>query len=214
MVRAGVALLAEQVIAPVLAAFRAEYPGVVLDRTTAVSERLLAQVNDGRLHVAFVHEVPVLVTLPQVDWEVVRRGRLAVLMTRWHPLAGRAAVALSQLRAETFLVNPRELAPSAVQGLKLMCAEFGGFDPRVLESGTRVRAHARRRLARHPAGRRRRRDGGGGPRAMCPRTSRWSRSSHRPATRSPSPGAAGSTPHCSTGSSASSATTGHRRPAG
>ena len=47
---------------------------------------------------------------------------------------------------------------------------------------------------------------------MCPRTSRWSRSSHRPATRSPSPGAAGSTPHCSTGSSASSATTGTRAP--
>ena len=67
MVRAGVALLAEQVIAPVLAAFRAEYPGVVLDRTTAVSERLLAQVNDGRLHVAFVHEVPVVRVRPHVS---------------------------------------------------------------------------------------------------------------------------------------------------
>ena len=136
VLRAGVALLAEQVVAPALAAFHAECPGIVLDRTTAVSERLLAQVNDGRLHVAFVHQVPVLVTLPQVDWEVVRRGRLAVLMTGQNPLAGRAALTLGQLSGETFLVNPRELAPSAVQGLKLMCAEFGGFDPRVLESGT------------------------------------------------------------------------------
>ena len=49
-------------------------------------------------------------------------------MSRRHPLASRASVALDQLSAETFLVNPQELAPSAFQGLKLMCAEFGGFD--------------------------------------------------------------------------------------
>jgi len=91
-------------------------------------------VSAGSLHVAFVHQVPVLATLTRVDWEVVRRGRLAVLMTGRHPLAGRAALTLGQLSGETFLVNPRELAPSAVQGLTLMCAEFGGFDPAVLES--------------------------------------------------------------------------------
>jgi DNA-binding transcriptional LysR family regulator len=134
VVRAGVALLAEQVIAPGLAAWQAEHPGVVLDRTTAVSERLLDQVSQGSLHVAFVHQVPVLATLARVDWEVVRRGRLAVLMTGQNPLAGRAALTLGQLSGETFLVNPRELAPSAFQGLKLMCAEFGGFDPHVMES--------------------------------------------------------------------------------
>ena len=136
VVRAGVALLAEQTIAPALAAWHAEYPGVVLDQTTAVSERLLAQVSEGSLHVAFVHQVPVLTTLTQVDWEVVRRGRLAALVTGRHPLADHAAVTLRQLRGETFLVNPRELAPSAFQGLKLMCAEFGGFDPHVMESTT------------------------------------------------------------------------------
>jgi len=134
VLRAGVALLAEQVVAPALAAFHAECPGIVLDRTAAVSERLLAQLSDGSLQVAFVHKVPVLATLPRVEWEVVRRGRLAVLMTRRHLLASRASVALDQLSAETFLVNPRELTPSAFQGLKLMCAEFGGFDPKVLES--------------------------------------------------------------------------------
>jgi hypothetical protein len=123
-------------IAPALGAWRAEYPGVVLDRTAAVSERLLTQVSDGSLHVAFVHQVPALATLTRLDWEVVRGGRLAVLMTRRHPLAGRATVALGQLSAETFLVNPRELAPSAFQGLRVMCAQFGGFDPVVMESET------------------------------------------------------------------------------
>jgi DNA-binding transcriptional LysR family regulator len=136
VVRAGVALLAGEVIAPALAAWHAEYPDGVLDQTTAVSERLLAQVSEGSLHVAFVHQVPVLATLTRVDWEVVWRGRLAALVTSRHPLAGRAAVILGQLSGETFLVNPRALAPSAFQGLKLMCAEFGGFDPYVMESGT------------------------------------------------------------------------------
>jgi DNA-binding transcriptional LysR family regulator len=47
--------LAEQVIAPALAAFQAECPGVALDQTTAASERLLAQMSDGSLNVAVVH---------------------------------------------------------------------------------------------------------------------------------------------------------------
>jgi DNA-binding transcriptional LysR family regulator len=134
VLRAGVALLAEQVIAPALAAFQAAHPGVVLDRTAAVSERLLAQLSDGGLQVAFVHQVPVLAGLARVEWEVARRDGLAVLMGRPHPLASQPSVTLSQLSAETFLVNPRELAPSAFQGLKMMCAEFGGFDPKVAES--------------------------------------------------------------------------------
>jgi DNA-binding transcriptional LysR family regulator len=134
VLRAGVALLAEHVIAPALAAFHAEHPGAALDRTAAVSERLLAQLSDGSLQVAFVHQVPALTGLARIEWEVVRRGRLAVLMSRHHPLATRDCIALRELSDETFLVNPRELAPSAFQGLKLMCAEFGGFDPKVTES--------------------------------------------------------------------------------
>ena len=136
VLRTGVALLAEPLIAPALAAFQAEYPGVMLDRTAAVSERLLAQLGDGGLQVAFVHQVPALTGLARVEWEVVRRDGLAVLMGRQHPLASHPSVTLSQLSAETFLVNPRELAPSAFQGLKVMCAEFGGFDPKVAESAT------------------------------------------------------------------------------
>ena len=134
MLRTGVALLAEHLIAPALAALHDRYPGIVLDGTAAVSERLLVQLSEGRLQVAFVHQVPALTALAQVQWELVRRGRLAVMMSRQHPLAGRDLIALRQLAGETFLVNPRELAPSAYQGLKLMCAEFGGFDPRVTES--------------------------------------------------------------------------------
>lgn len=134
VLRTGVAMLAEHLVAPALAALHDRYPGIVLDGTAAVSERLLAQLSEGRLQVAFVHQVPALTSLAQVQWELIRRDRLAVMMSRQHPLAGHDLIALRQLAGETFLVNPRELAPSAYQGLKLMCAEFGGFDPRATES--------------------------------------------------------------------------------
>jgi DNA-binding transcriptional LysR family regulator len=135
VLRIGLALLTEHVVAPMLAALAAEYPGIVFDRTSAVSERLLAQLSEGSLHVAVVHQVPALATLPGVEWEVLRRGRLAALVNPGHPLAGQASIALKQLSEDTFMVNPRELAPSAFQGLKLMCTEFGGFDPKVIETG-------------------------------------------------------------------------------
>ena len=50
-----------------------------------------------------------------------------------HP-AARQVVTLSELSNQTFLVNPRTLAPGAFEGLKLMCREFGGFEAKVLES--------------------------------------------------------------------------------
>jgi DNA-binding transcriptional LysR family regulator len=130
----GVAMLAAAEIAPVLTAAREAYPDLVLERSAALSERLLDQLHDGGLDVAFVHQVPSLATLENVDWEVVRRGRLALLVSKERPLAQRSSVALSELRDETFLANPRELAPSAYQGMKLMCRQFGGFDPNLIES--------------------------------------------------------------------------------
>jgi DNA-binding transcriptional LysR family regulator len=134
VLRVGVALLAEHEVAPVLTALAGVEPGLVVDRFAAVSERLLEHLREGSLDAAFVHQVPLLTVLEDLEWEVVRHGRLASLMSSANPIAGRASVRLEELAAETFLVNPRELAPSAYEGLKLMCREFGGFEPEVLES--------------------------------------------------------------------------------
>jgi len=134
LVRVGVALHAEPIVAPALKAFQEEHEGIVLDRSAMVSERLLEQLREGRLDAAVVHQVPALTTMAGVTWEPLRRGRLAVLASPGSRLARREAVTLSELRNETFLVNPRSLAPAAFEGLKLMCREFGGFDANVLES--------------------------------------------------------------------------------
>jgi DNA-binding transcriptional LysR family regulator len=134
LIRIGVAHLAEPAVAPALTAFQAEHASIAMDRSAMVSERLLEQLAEGRLHVAIIHQVPGLAPLDGVKTEPLRRGRLAVLAGPESKLAGRPVVTLSELRKETFLVNPHSLAPAAFEGLKLMCREFGGFEANVLES--------------------------------------------------------------------------------
>jgi DNA-binding transcriptional LysR family regulator len=134
LVRVGVAHLAEPAVSPALAAFQAEHPSIVMDRSAMTSERLLEHLAEGRLHAAVVHQVPGLATADQVVSEPLRRGRLAALAGPHSSIAGRAAVTLPELSDQTFLVNPRALAPGAFEGLTLMCREFGGFAPNVLES--------------------------------------------------------------------------------
>jgi DNA-binding transcriptional LysR family regulator len=134
LVRVGVAHLAEPAVAPALAAFQAEHASIVVDRSAMVSERLLEQLAEGRLHAAVVHQVPGLAAADQVTSEPLRRGRLAVLAAPRSNLADRPVVTLAELSDQTFLVNPRTLAPGAFEGLKLMCREFGGFEATVLES--------------------------------------------------------------------------------
>jgi DNA-binding transcriptional LysR family regulator len=134
VLRVGVAHLAEPAVGAALAAFQAEHPSIVIDRSAMVSERLLEHLAEGRLHAAVVHQVPGLATADQVVSEPLRRGRLAVLAGPHTSIADRAAVTLGELSDQTFLVNPRALAPGAFDGLTLMCREFGGFAAKVLES--------------------------------------------------------------------------------
>jgi len=117
-----------------LTAFQAEYPSIAVDRSAMVSERLLEQLAEGRLHAAVIYRVPTLPPVDEVMSETLRRGRLAVLASPRSRLAGRNVVTLGELSNETFLVNPRSLAPGAVEGLKLMCREFGRFEANVAES--------------------------------------------------------------------------------
>jgi DNA-binding transcriptional LysR family regulator len=132
----GVALLAEGEVAPAFAALATECPELLLDRSSATSERLLASLQRRDLHAAVVHQVPALATLEGVEWEVIRHGRLAALVNEASPFADRDSLALSDLSDETFLVPPRELAPSAFEGFQTMCRTYGSFEPTLLELST------------------------------------------------------------------------------
>ena len=134
LIRVGVATLAEPVAVPALRAFADDHKDVTLDHRCMASEPLFAQLRDGLLDAVVIYELPALATADGIAWEPVRRGRLAVLAGPGSKLARRAVVTLPELSGETFLVNPRSIAPGAFEGLKLMCREFGGFDAMVRES--------------------------------------------------------------------------------
>ena len=136
LLRVGVALLAEPEVAPAIASFGGAFPDVVLDRSAAVSERLLASLQSRDLHVALVHRVPALETLEGVESEMLRAGRLAALVSTSSALARRRAVRLANLSGQTLLAPPRALAPSAYEGMKTMCRTYGGFEPELLELST------------------------------------------------------------------------------
>ncbi len=105
LVRVGVALLAEPVVAPALKAFQEHHEAIVVDRSAMVSERLLAHLAEGRLHAAVIHQVPALTT-ETVAREPLQRGRLAIVASPASKLAHQEAVTLSELSDQTFLVNP------------------------------------------------------------------------------------------------------------
>ena len=96
LVRVGVALLAEPIVASALKAFHHEHEGIVLDRSAMVSERLIEELREGRLDAAVIHQLPALATVEGVAWEPLRRGRLAVLASPSSKLARRKAVRLSE----------------------------------------------------------------------------------------------------------------------
>jgi hypothetical protein len=106
----------------------------VLDRSAAVSERLIADVRDGTIHAALAYPVPVLASPEGVQWEQIRQGLLAILVSKASTLAGCESVTLGELSAETFVANSRELAPAALEGLRHVCLVHAGFDPKILES--------------------------------------------------------------------------------
>ena len=134
VLRLGVALLAEHEVAPALTAVSDAYPDIILDRSAAVSERLLASLQERSLHAALVHHVPVLGTLDGVEFEVIRTGRLAALVSASSPLADRDLIQLADLSDETFLAPPREFAPSALEGLRTTCLSYADFEPKLLEA--------------------------------------------------------------------------------
>jgi DNA-binding transcriptional LysR family regulator len=136
VLRLGVAVLAENEVSPAFSALATRYPELLLDRTSAVSERLLALLASRDLHAAVVHQVPVLATIEGIEWEPIRGGRLAALVSQSSPLARRESATLSELSGETFMMGPRELAPSAFEGMQTMCRTYGGFDPELRELST------------------------------------------------------------------------------
>lgn len=85
-----------------LGAFRQRCPQVRISLQTEMSDRLLEQVRQGVLDVAFVGLVPGARTVGVRERELAR-GELVAVVPPGHPLAGRERTTLARMARETFV---------------------------------------------------------------------------------------------------------------
>jgi DNA-binding transcriptional LysR family regulator len=133
VLRVGVAVFAEHAVMPALSALTARYPRLVIDRVVALTDRLVDQLGAGMLDAVLGHAMPTIVEMESVQSELMIKEPMAALVRHTSHLAGRSSITIAELRDETLMVPPRELAPSALVGIVSMCRTFGGFEPKVYE---------------------------------------------------------------------------------
>lgn len=109
LVRVGYVASAAYETVPALMEFLPrECPGLVVDAREAWSPELEIALHDQRLDVMISHSIE---RRDGLDRFALRREPLVAVVGGTHPLAGRAAVSLRELRGETFCFLNRQLAP-------------------------------------------------------------------------------------------------------
>lgn len=101
VLRLGLSLFGSSVLfAPVFTMFRRRYPGVEISLVEHGSKRLEELLRAGEVDLAAS-----LTPVPEdFEWQDVRVEPLVALLPAAHPLAGRAALHLSELFAESFIL--------------------------------------------------------------------------------------------------------------
>src|SRR5262249_45132712 len=106
-VRMGMMLAPRQAgisVPRILAALRADYPGIEVALEIAASTVNAERVRRGVLDIAFVGLAAGAV--PELELTPILTEEMQLVVPPGHPLAGRAAVALEELARETFADGP------------------------------------------------------------------------------------------------------------
>jgi len=123
-----------QLLPEVVRRFREAHPGVRLELRELPTARQLAALRAGELDVAFARE-------PQADaalrLETIASEPLRVALARQHPLARRRQLRLSALRAEPWVLFPRDIAPGLHDQVLGLCRS-AGFSPRVVQESHEI----------------------------------------------------------------------------
>lgn len=117
--------------APVLAAFRARYPGIDIHLVEHGSSRLEEVLRAGEIDLAG----SLLPVSEEFDWQDVRREPLVALMASDHPLAKAGPIAIDRLRDMPFILFEGGFALNRVI---LEACRRRGFDPQVAVRSSQV----------------------------------------------------------------------------
>jgi DNA-binding transcriptional LysR family regulator len=118
-------------IPALVADMKERHPQLRLDAREVFGGDVATLLRDGRSDVALA---PMTSYPDTVRQQTVRREPLAVALADEHELARRPHLALSALRAETFEVWPREMAPGFYDAIVGAC-RAEGFEPELDDTG-------------------------------------------------------------------------------
>ncbi len=125
----------------------ADDPSIDVTTTKEWSVKAVDDVRGGDADLALVREFP---GAPGLTSEVIRRERLAAFMSTDHELAGRAEIAVDDLRDRTILVVPHDLAPGFHSLVAHLCAARGFAPAQVVLARPESREPLLAHLRRHP----------------------------------------------------------------
>ena len=113
----------------IVPAMRHQYPGLQLDLHELTTEQQLGALEAGNLDVGIVREVG---TLPGIATRELTREPLIAALPDDHPLAGRDALALTDLAHEDFITFPRRQVSRLYDLISALCLQ-AGFHMRVAQ---------------------------------------------------------------------------------
>ncbi len=106
--------------------FRNAYPGVGLTLTEGTTAHLLAQLDEGRIDLAFLR--PGVHSFVGVVLQDIASEPMKAVLPVTHPLAQRARIPLSALAQEPFVLIPRAASPMLHDEIVSAC-RHAGFEP-------------------------------------------------------------------------------------
>jgi DNA-binding transcriptional LysR family regulator len=106
--------------------FRNAYPGVGLTLTEGTTAHLLAQLEEGRIDLAFLR--PGVHSFAGVVLQDIASESMKAVLPVTHPLAQRARIPLSALAQEPFVLIPRAASPMLHDEIVSAC-RHAGFEP-------------------------------------------------------------------------------------
>lgn len=109
------------------------YPGLELTITEDGSDRLARQLDQGHLDLALLVQDPDMVE--NITFEPLLDEEIVVALPKRHPYAGRAEVAVRDLREERFILCREGYH---LRSLTFAACEEAGFRPKVAVSGTDI----------------------------------------------------------------------------
>jgi DNA-binding transcriptional LysR family regulator len=127
----------QPLVPAIVRAYREKYPDLQMMPEQSNSPRLIADLRQSLIDVAFVRPPLEHTTGIQVDPLIVEP--MVVVLPSSHPLARARSVSLGQLAQDTFLIWPRAIGPGPYDAVIASCRR-AGFFPRVLEDASQLAA--------------------------------------------------------------------------